>query len=105
MTYIPPSFSPTTLSPTSSETTTTDLIANVDRGMLGLNVTIGIAVAIVLLIIGAVVCTTVIVIVIIIRSRRKSANPCSTSDGKTSNNGTRIAVGNGVGESRINNIV
>ena len=84
------------MSPTSNEMTTIDLIASVDRGTLGLNVTIGITIAII--IIGATVSATIIVIVIVVRSRRRSANPCSTSDGKT--NGTQVAVGNGVGELR-----
>ena len=87
------------ISPTSSSetktTTDSESIAKVDRGMLGLGVTIGIAVAIVLLIVIGAVITTIATLMVI---RRRRASQHLTSDGKKSSSGTQVAVGNGVGE-------
>ena len=81
------------MSPTSNETT--QKTAEVDKGTLGLNVTIGISVSIALLIvIGVVASATVVLTVVIIRIR---ASRCLISERKMTSNATELAVGNGVG--------
>ena len=94
VTYVPPAT--VTMTPSG----TTETVADVGEGTLGLNVTIGISVVIVvLIIIGVVAGITVRVALVIIKKR---ANRC---EAKTASNATQPTVGNGVGKLNNNSII